>query len=1024
MVLYYSWSDADCMLRSKDSVTDIPLTKDLAFWMCKTVQVEEGNVTLPAWTGFNQQLSSNIIRPVSKIGYLPVIDASPTDKSTINTVLSTSVDIANKLRLQSVVLNMDLAIYSKAQEIRWQNEEYTQRLILRLGEFHTAMSFLSAIGKRFRDAGLEDIMIESGILAQGSVNGVMSGHHYNRSVRCHKLVAEAMHRLRFNEFLDSLTEEEHLPVIAYLLDLRDSYPHSFTDAVNTEEMKQLQQKYTDHIQKCCESNVNYAFWSSYLNMVQLLLLFIRGTREGDWHLHLAAIRQMLPWYFAYGKVNYSRYLPVYLQEMLALPQAHPHVYEKFCEGEFAVQRSCDHPFSMTACDQVIEQTFNRESKTKGGLVGFTQNKGALNRWILSHPARSAITTGCFTQAGKTDKQSEYKDLTQSRMKRDESDVQEVMSTLLSVGSPFTSDKDSQLVHLTAGALASEEITSDLTNAYSRGEEAYLQFENERLTQGVKDLFDKMSVVRGKTFADISKKPKSKVTMNCLSLKENRNLLQRMLLIAQVRQLDLHDALTYPLGPVPAMLANFDETMTKTNKAVLAHHLEATFPEAIVDLSFKGKTAIMVDAMAMIQIQSRIPATFGEFASSIFYQLRAIAAKYGATRIDFVIDQYREQSIKDAERKRRATTGTLTEIRITRPTLNMPRQFKKYLASGKNKESLLLFLFESWKEYESECLQGITMYVTNGELCYRLQSADGVMDVTEIPELYCDHEEADTRLLLHAQHASYIGEADNIVIRSPDTDVLMLAVSCAHQLQGQLFLHQTSKNGKILHVNKISESLGDKTALALLSLHVFSGCDSVSAFKGKGKKKMIKLLLGSDTYTCTFHELGMSWTLSDTLMTQIESFVCDLYGQSRCSNVNEARYNCFRLGLQSDGALPPNKDSLKLHTQRANYQTAIYRRCLQAKMDAPSPHGHGWIVQDSDVSIQWMTLPPAPDSIINFVSCKCKKSGCSSRCSCREVELFCTELCQCVSCTNTTNIDESELGDEENDSFSDIESDIE
>ncbi|XP_070547379.1 uncharacterized protein [Ptychodera flava] len=148
MVSYYGCSDADCMFQNQDRVIDVPLTKDLAFWMCKTVQVEEGNVTLPAWTGFNQQLSGNIIQPVSNIGYLPVIDASPTEKSTINTVLSTSVDIANKLRLQSVVLNMDLAIYSKAQEIRWQNEEYTKRLILRLGEFHTVMSFLSAIGKR------------------------------------------------------------------------------------------------------------------------------------------------------------------------------------------------------------------------------------------------------------------------------------------------------------------------------------------------------------------------------------------------------------------------------------------------------------------------------------------------------------------------------------------------------------------------------------------------------------------------------------------------------------------------------------------------------------------------------------------------------------------------------------------------------------------------------------------------------------------------------------------------------------
>ncbi|XP_070535408.1 uncharacterized protein [Ptychodera flava] len=1001
------------------------MRRDLAFWMCKTVQVEEGDIhPVPSWTGFNQEVSGNAVPPVSKIGYLPVIDASPTDKSTVNTILSRSVDIANKLCLPNIIVNMDEAIYSKAQEIRWQNEEYTNRIILRLGEFHTAMSFLSTIGKRFRDAGLEDIMIESGILAHGSANGVMSGHHYNRSVRCHKLVAEAMQRICFNEFLDSLSEEEHLIVINSLINLRESYPENFNDEVNTEDMKQLQQKYRDHVQKRCDGNVNYAFWSSYLDMVQLLLLFIRATREGNWHLHLAALRKMLPWYFAYRRVNYSRYLPVYLQEMSALPQTHPNVYEKFCEGEFAVQRSDDNAFSMTACDQVIEQTFNRESKTKGGMVGFTRNKGALSRWILSHPSRTAIANGCFIQAGKTDKESEHKDLTQSRMKRDESDVQEVMSTLLSMGSPFNGDSDDQLVHLTAGTLAGQEITSDLLNAYTRGEEAYLQFEMERLAQGSKDLFDKMTLIKGKTFTDLAKKPKSKVTMSCLSLKDNRNLLQRMLLIAQARQLDLRELLTHALGPVPAMLANYDETMTKTNKAVLGHHLASTFSDAVVD-TFEGNTAIIVDAMAMIQMQSKVPATFGEFASSIFYQLRAIALKSGANRIDFVIDQYKECSIKNAERERRTTTGTFNEIRITRPSLNMPRQVKKYLASGKNKESLLLFLFESWKEYESECLQGITMYITNGELCYRLQSADGVMDVTEVPELQCDHEEADTRLLLHAQHASYIGEVDNIVIRSPDTDVFMLAVSCAHQLQGQLFLHQTSKNGQIIHINKITEALGDETAQALVGLHVFSGCDSVSAFRGKGKKKMANMLLTSDTYTNTFQEIGTSWTVSDELMTQIESFVCELYGQGQCSNVNEARYNCFRLGSQNDGALPPNKDSLKLHTQRANYQTAIYRRCLQAKMDAPSPHGHGWIVQDSELSIQWMTLPPAPDSIINFVSCKCKKSGCSSRCSCREVELLCTELCQCVSCTNTNTKEQNEcIEDESDDSCSDIDSDPE
>ena len=53
------------------------------------------------------------------------------------------------------MLVFDEALYAKAQILRWKNEEYKNRLVIRLGEFHTIMSFCSAIAKIFRDAGLE-----------------------------------------------------------------------------------------------------------------------------------------------------------------------------------------------------------------------------------------------------------------------------------------------------------------------------------------------------------------------------------------------------------------------------------------------------------------------------------------------------------------------------------------------------------------------------------------------------------------------------------------------------------------------------------------------------------------------------------------------------------------------------------------------------------------------------------------------------------------------------------------------------
>ena len=51
-------------------------------------------------------------------------------------------------------------------------------------------------------------MIESEIIASGSVKGILSGKHYNRAIRIHKLLYEAMERLRVEAFDKSLTTEE------------------------------------------------------------------------------------------------------------------------------------------------------------------------------------------------------------------------------------------------------------------------------------------------------------------------------------------------------------------------------------------------------------------------------------------------------------------------------------------------------------------------------------------------------------------------------------------------------------------------------------------------------------------------------------------------------------------------------------------------------------------------------------------------------------------------------------------------
>ena len=126
---------------------------DFLYMLSRKCSSDNGNC-LPGWTGFNTQVHKDI-RSSSAIGYLPVIDAPVTDMATVNEILRHSVSICQRLQLREIVLVFDEAIYSKAQMIRWKDEEFRKQLVIRLGDFHTVMSFCTAISKILKDAGLQ-----------------------------------------------------------------------------------------------------------------------------------------------------------------------------------------------------------------------------------------------------------------------------------------------------------------------------------------------------------------------------------------------------------------------------------------------------------------------------------------------------------------------------------------------------------------------------------------------------------------------------------------------------------------------------------------------------------------------------------------------------------------------------------------------------------------------------------------------------------------------------------------------------
>ena len=57
------------------------------------------------------------------------------------------------------------------------------------------------------------------------------------------------------------------------------------------------------------------FLRNCMHVYEILLLFIRATRQGIWKLHLTSLELMTPSFFTYDLQNYAHLMPEYLAQI-------------------------------------------------------------------------------------------------------------------------------------------------------------------------------------------------------------------------------------------------------------------------------------------------------------------------------------------------------------------------------------------------------------------------------------------------------------------------------------------------------------------------------------------------------------------------------------------------------------------------------------------------------------------------------------------------------------------------------------
>ena len=122
-------------------------------------------------------------------------------------------------------------------------------------------------------------------------------------------------------------------------------------------------------------------------MELIIFILIRSFREGNFTLYREALSGLIPYFFANNSVNYARWLPVHLKDMMSLEQQHPEAAREFHKGKFVL--------CYIAIDEAHEQN-NAVIKGDGGAVGLQRTQedpGALRRWMIAGPELSHLIAG-------------------------------------------------------------------------------------------------------------------------------------------------------------------------------------------------------------------------------------------------------------------------------------------------------------------------------------------------------------------------------------------------------------------------------------------------------------------------------------------------------------------------------------------------------------------------------------------------------------------------------------------------------
>jgi hypothetical protein len=375
-------------------------------------------------------------------------------------------------------------------------------------------------------------------------------------------------------------------------------------------------------------------------------------------------------------------------------------------------------------------------------------------------------------------------------------------------------------------------------------------------------------------------------------------------------------------------------------------------------------------------------TFNDYVSTVIqpyieHHLRS------AKRLDIVFDRYFKDSLKSCTRSNRGDGVR----RLVKANRSMPNNWSTFLRCDENKTELFPFIVKALIEN----LDTNELFVGSLD-----DGAVANQDVDLESLMPCNIEEADERMFVHVQHAAEL--YPRVLIKTVDSDVVVIAIGAFNRINNLLELwieFGVGKHLKYIPIHEIANSLGPQTSTAFLFFHAFSGCDTTSSFKGKGKKSFHGTWKAMPNVTPVFERVTTSeGDVCEDDQNLLEQFAVSLYSSTFDGDkVNDARRYLFTAKAKTIENIPPTAGALHEHVKRSTLQARKWFHCLEATRVALDPEHWGWMKDGNAFFPVWSLKPDVSQVSEALIRCGCTHCV-GGRCKCKRSGLDCTELCEC------------------------------